>query len=163
MKKLISTLLACVFLWQAMPLNVIAEAVNPFPTAQELSAALDEAVTLAALEDLYRPYKPKRRTRASMAKEKGLGPLADLLYAQELREGELLALAAEYINEEKGVSSAADALAGASDIIAEGISDNAELRKFLRELLGKIGLLNSLAAKEEDSVYRLYYEFSQPI
>mgnify|MGYP003301852866 CR=1 FL=1 len=130
---------------------------------EKLAAAIDAAVTLAEVEDLYRPYKPKRRTRATIAKEKGLEPLAAEILSQSKDLHDLETLASAYINEEKGVMSAADALAGASDIIAEGISDNAELRKTLRELLGKIGLLNSAAAKEEDSVYRLYYEFSQPI
>ena len=130
---------------------------------EELAAAIDAALTLAEVEDLYRPYKPKRRTRATIAKEKGLEPLAAEILSQSKDLHDLEVLAAAYINEEKGVASAADALAGASDIIAEGISDNAELRKTLRELLGKIGLMNSTAAKEEDSVYRLYYEFSQPI
>ncbi len=129
----------------------------------ELAAAIDGAATLAEVEDLYRPYKPKRRTRATIAREKGLEPLADLLLSQakELPAPEELAKA--YVSEEKGVATAEAALAGASDIIAEGISDHAELRKILREMLMKVGLLNSAAAKEEDSVYRLYYEFSQPV
>ena len=130
---------------------------------EELSAALDEAATLAALEDLYRPYKPKRRTRASMAKEKGLGPLAELLYAQELREGELTALAAEYINEELGVESAEAALQGASDIIAEAISDDAAIRGDLKQLYRSRGEAGSSALTEEDSVYKQYYDFHEPL
>ena len=128
---------------------------------EELGAAIDEAQTLAALEDIYRPYKQKRRTRATAAREKGLEPLALALFEQgrELPAPEMLA--AEYIDPEKGVETAADALAGASDIVAELISDDAEIRKTLRELIWRSGLLSTKAAKEEDSVYRLYYDFTQ--
>ncbi len=128
----------------------------------ELSAAIDNAKTLAEVEDLYRPYKQKRRTRATVAREKGLEPLADKLFAQE-KTGDIMALAAEYIDAEKGVETSEDALAGASDIIAENISDDAEIRKKLRTVMNKKALLVSSAAKEEDSVYRLYYEFSAAI
>ena len=130
---------------------------------EELSAAIDSAATLAELEDLYRPYKPKRRTRASMAKEKGLGPLAELLFAQGRDCPEPMEEAANYIDAEKGVATAEDALAGASDIIAETISDDAALRRRLRELIRRSGVLRSQNAKEEDSVYRLYYDFSQNV
>ena len=130
---------------------------------EELSAAIDSAATLAELEDLYRPYKPKRRTRASMAKEKGLGPLAELLFAQGRDCPEPMEEAANYIDAEKGVSTAEEALAGASDIIAETISDDAALRRRLRELIRRSGVLRSQNAKEEDSVYRLYYDFSQNV
>ncbi|MBO5555931.1 MAG: RNA-binding transcriptional accessory protein, partial [Oscillospiraceae bacterium] len=130
---------------------------------EELSAALDAAATLAELEDLYRPYKQKRRTRATMAKERGLEPLAELLFAQRRDCPDPETAAAAYVDAEKGVETVADALAGASDVIAEQISDDAALRKKLRELIGRIGKLHSQAATEEDSVYRLYYEFSQPI
>ena len=130
---------------------------------EELSAAIDSAATLAELEDLYRPYKPKRRTRASMAKEKGLGPLAELLFAQGRDCPEPMEAAANYIDAEKGVSTAEEALAGASDIIAETISDDAALRRRLRELIRRSGVLRSQNAKEEDSVYRLYYGFSQNV
>ena len=130
---------------------------------EELSAAIENAATLAELEDLYRPYKPKRRTRATIAKEKGLEPLAELLFAQKRDCPEPLEEAAKYINEEKGVSTAKEALAGASDIIAERISDDAALRKRLRELFHRSGLLRAKAAGEDDSVYRLYYDFSQPL
>ena len=130
---------------------------------EELSAAIENAATLAELEDLYRPYKPKRRTRATIAKEKGLEPLAELLFAQKRDCPEPLEEAAKYINEEKGVSTAEEALAGASDIIAERISDDAALRKRLRELFHRSGLLRAKAAGEDDSVYRLYYDFSQPL
>ena len=129
----------------------------------ELSAAIDAAQTLAEVEDLYRPYKPKRRTRATVAKEKGLEPLAALLFAQERGCPQPADAAVEYISAEKGVETAADALQGANDIVAEWISDDAAIRRSLRELLEKRGTLRSLAATEEDSVYRLYYDFEQPI
>jgi len=130
---------------------------------EELASAIDKAATLAEVEDLYRPYKQKRRTRATIAKEKGLEPLAELLFAQGPDCPEPLAEAANYIDAEKGVETAEDALAGASDIIAEQISDDADLRKRLRELLMKNGKLVSTAAVEEDTVYRLYYDFSQAL
>ena len=130
---------------------------------EELSVALDGAATLAELEDLYRPYKQKRRTRATMAKEKGLEPLAELLFAQRRDCPSPEAAAVDYVDGEKGVETVEDALAGASDIIAEQISDDAALRKKLRELIGRIGKLRSQAATEEDSVYQLYYDFAQPV
>ena len=129
----------------------------------ELAAALDAAQTLAEVEDLYRPYKPKRRTRATVAREKGLEPLAALLFAQERDCPRPEAAAADYLDAEKGVETLADALQGANDIIAEWISDDAAVRRSLRELLEKRGTLRSLAATEEDSVYRLYYDFEQPL
>ena len=129
----------------------------------ELSAAIDEAATLAALEDLYRPYKPKRRTRATIAKEKELEPLAAALFAQggDLPAPE--ALAADYVNAEKGVETVEDALSGASDIVAELISDDAEIRKKLRGFIESSAYLVSRAATEDDSVYRLYYDFKQRV
>ncbi len=127
----------------------------------ELSEAIDSAQTLAVLEDLYRPYKQKRRTRATVAKEKGLEPLALALFAQSAELPAPEELAADYIDPDKGVETAEDALAGASDIIAEMISDDAEIRKMLREFIAATGVLRSQAAKDEDSVYRLYYDFSQ--
>ena len=127
----------------------------------ELRASIEKAVTLAELEDLYRPYKQKRRTRATVAREKGLAPLAELLLQQGRDCPEPMIAAADYVDAEKGVASAEEALAGASDIIAEAISDDANLRKQLRELLHRQGKLVSAAATEEDSVYRLYYDFSQ--
>ena len=129
----------------------------------ELAAAIDAAQTLAEVEDLYRPYKPKRRTRATVAKEKGLEPLAALLFAQERDCPRPEDAAAAYIDAEKGVETLANALQGANDIIAEWISDDAAVRRSLRELLEKRGTLRSLAATEEDSVYRLYYDFEQPL
>ena len=130
---------------------------------EELDKAIDECETLAALEDIYRPFKPKRRTRATVAKEKGLEPLALQLFAQTADLPAPEELAEEYINGEKGVENVEDALAGASDIIAEMISDDAGIRKMLREFIGRNASLVSKAAVEEDSVYRLYYDFSQPV
>ena len=137
---------------------------NQGKLTEELSAAIDAASTLAEVEDLYRPYKQKRRTRATMAREKGLEPLAELAFsigpAVDLEQA-----AQDYINPEKGVETAEDALQGASDIIAEVISDDADVRKLLRELYWRrASLVSCAAAKEpEDSVYRLYYEFSSPL
>ena len=131
----------------------------------ELTAAVNAAVTLAEVEDLYRPYKQKRRTRATVAKEKGLEPLAALLFAQD-REGPAPEEAASaYIDPEKGVEGVEEALQGANDIIAEWISDDAELRKKLRGLYQAKGFLTSRKASDdtEDSVYRLYYDFKAPL
>ena len=128
---------------------------------EALAAAIDDAPTLAALEDIYRPYKPKRRTRATIAREKGLGALAETLLAQSAGLPAPEELAREYTDAEKGVETVADALSGASDIVAELISDDAEIRKTLRALIWGGAVLVSKAAKEEDSVYRLYYDFSQ--
>ena len=129
----------------------------------ELSAAIDEAATLAVLEDIYRPYKPKRRTRATIAKEKGLEPLALQLFAQEKGLPSPEELAEAFIDSEKSVSSVEEALAGASDIIAEMISDDAQIRQILREYINASGLIVSQNTTEEDSVYRLYYDFSEKI
>lgn len=129
----------------------------------ELSAQIDRATTLAEVEDLYRPYKQKRHTRATMAKEKGLEPLAILLFEQERNLGSPEALAADYINPEKGVESIEDALSGTSDIIAEMVSDDADARRRLRELMMSRGLLTATGEKEEDSVYSLYYQFEKPL
>ena len=133
----------------------------------ELAKAIDEAATLAEVEDLYRPYKPKRRTRATIAKEKGLEPLADAIFAQTLKMDAPEVLAQAYIDPEKGVETIEDALAGASDILAERISDDADVRKSLRTLMNRRGTARSAAAKDEEdektAVYRQYFEFSQPI
>ena len=129
----------------------------------ELSSTIDRAATLAEIEDLYRPYKQKRRTRASVAREKGLTPLAESIFEQKRNAEKPEALALEYLNPEQGVESVEDALAGASDIIAEEISDDAALRKTMRALLQRTALLCSEAASDEDSVYRLYYDFSRPV
>ena len=131
---------------------------------EDLSAALDAAATLAEVEDLYRPYKQKRRTRASMAREKGLEPLAALAAARGPAV-DLERAAQDYVDPEKGVETVEAALQGASDILAEEISDRADLRKELRQLYLRRGVLTSKAAgkEPEDSVYRLYYDFKCPV
>ena len=132
---------------------------------EALSTAIDAAATLAEVEDLYRPYKQKRRTRATVAREKGLEPLAALLFAQGRDCSEPLLVAAGYVDPEKGVETPEQALQGASDIVAEQISDDAALRKRLRALWWSKGVLISTAAKKDqgDSVYRLYYDFKTPV
>ena len=126
-----------------------------------LRRAVEAAGTLAEVEDLYRPYRPKRRTRATVAREKGLEPLTAELFRQDGRAPTLLAKG--YINPELGVETAEEALAGASDILAEEISDDAAIRKDLRQLMARRAVLTSRAASPEtDSVYRLYYDFSCP-
>ena len=129
----------------------------------ELRAALAAAATLAELEDIYRPFRPKRRTRATIARERGLDGLAQALLLQQPIKGTLETLAAPYINNEKDVPDAESALAGARDIIAEAISDDAALRKVLRGLLMRDGVLTACAAKEEDSVYSMYYAYSERV
>ena len=138
---------------------------NQGKLTEELAAAIDGAATLAEVEDLYRPYKPKRRTRATVAREKGLQPLADLLFAQESDCPAPEQAAAEFVDPEKGVETVADALQGAGDIIAEAISDDADVRKRLRSLYWARAALTSRKAKEDtpDSVYRLYYDFRTPV
>ena len=136
---------------------------NQGKLTQELSAAIDQAQTMTEVEDLYRPYKQKRRTRGSMAREKGLAPLAEAIFAQDGQDPAVLA--EEYIDPEKGVSSIEEALQGASDIIAEDLSDDADIRKRLREVVMRKGFLTCKVEEgaEEDGVYKLYYDFSQPI
>ena len=130
----------------------------------EIQAAIDAAQTITEVDDIYRPFRPHRKTRASVARERGLEPLADLLYAQEPSYEPAIEVQAEaYIDEEKGVASAEDALQGAKDIIAENISDNAEFRKEIRRLTFEFGILSTKQAKEEDSVYAQYYEYSEPL
>ncbi len=128
----------------------------------QLEEAVNSAKTIMELDDIYRPYRPKRRTRATIAKEKGLEPLAMLISEQKSSFDPFLA-AKDYINEEKQVSDEEDALAGAMDIIAETISDNADYRKRIRMMTYKSGVLYVKAAKEEDSVYRMYYDYSEPV
>ena len=130
----------------------------------ELVAAIDAAQTMTEVDDIYRPFRPKRKTRASVARERGLEPLADLLFEQLPDYGKTLdELAAEYIDEEKGVADAATALAGARDIIAENISDNASCRKSVRTLTMEYGVLVSKDAGEGTSVYEQYYDFSEKV
>ena len=133
---------------------------------EELSLALDNAKTLSELEDIYRPYKPKRRTRATIAKEKGLEPLAQQIFTQGKELPPMEELAQDYVNPDLGVNTPEEALAGASDIIAEMISDDAKIRKELRKVMEKQALVRSTVAKdkeEEGEVYRMYFDFSQPL
>lgn len=130
----------------------------------EISAALDAAVTVTEIDDIYRPFRPKRKTRASVAKEKGLEPLAIAIYEQKADSPAPIELAADYINEEKGVETAEDALKGALDIIAENISDDADIRRRLRNLFTVLGVVSSTAKNPEvQSVYTNYYEYSEPV
>lgn len=129
----------------------------------ELASAIASAQTLAALDDLYRPYRPKRRTRASVAREKGLEPLAEALLAARGPSPAPEELAQPYINSDKGVETAQDALAGASDIIAEDLSDDAALRGRLRALLHRTGVIRTAGCDENDTVYTMYHDFSEPV
>ena len=129
----------------------------------EISLALDKAETLSELEDIYRPYRPKRKTRASVAKEKGLEPLAEIILKQESK-CDPVAVAEKYVDEEKGIANVEDALQGAMDIIAETVSDNAEIRKRIRNLANVNGVISSVAVDaEKDSVYRQYYDYKEPV
>ena len=128
----------------------------------EITKAVENAKTLTELEDIYRPYRPKRKTRASIAREKGLEPLSVIIMEQEFT-GDIMEEAAKYINEEKGVSSAQDAIDGAKDIIAEDISDNADFRKNIRRLTYMNSAIASKQGKGENSVYQMYYEYSEPV
>lgn len=129
----------------------------------EIALALENAKTMAELEDIYRPYKPKRKTRASIAKEKGLLPLAEMIFEQSPDSPYPIDMAADFVNPEKEVNTPEEALQGALDIIAEMISDNAQIRGNLREYYLDKAILSSSAAKEEDSVYSMYYEFSEAV
>ena len=132
----------------------------------EISEAIDNAKILTELEDIYRPFKPHRKTRASVAREKGLEPLAQLIMEQrESYEPSIEETALEYVNEEKGVNSAEEALAGACDIIAEDVSDDAENRKEIRALTFEYGTIVSKKAAEDigDTPYNMYYEFSEKV
>ena len=128
----------------------------------ELLEKINNAKTLTELEDIYRPYRPKRRTKATIAKEKGLEPLSEIILEQAIGEEDFNEKVNSFIDPEKEVNSIDDAIAGAMDIIAETISDNAEFRKEIRAITLKEAALKSVAAKEEDSVYRLYYDYSEP-
>lgn len=129
----------------------------------ELTAAIENAATLSALDDIYRPYRPKRRTRASMAREKGLEPLADAILSARNGSPSLEALAQPYVSEEKGVSGTDAALAGASDIIAENLSDDATLRGRLRDIIQKTGIIRSASDNADDTTYTMYHDFSEPV
>ncbi len=136
---------------------------NQGKLTEELAAAIDAAATMTEVEDLYRPYKQKRRTRGSIAREKGLEPLAAAIFAQDGQDP--VKLAEGYIDPEKGVNTVEEALQGASDIIAEDLSDDADIRKNLRALVTRRGVFTckSVEEAEEDGVYKLYYDFSQNI
>ncbi|MBE6715902.1 MAG: RNA-binding transcriptional accessory protein [Ruminococcaceae bacterium] len=129
----------------------------------ELRDAIMAAETLAVLEDLYRPYKQKRRTRATVAKEKGLEPLALEILAQDKTEGTLEEMAEPFLDEEKDVRSIEEALQGANDIIAEIMSDSPEIRHDLKEIVSNKGIIGSSAKTEEDSVYSMYYDYSEAV
>lgn len=130
---------------------------------EELKAQILAAETLVVVEDLYRPYRPKRRTRATIAKEKGLEPLAAVITLQKTKEP-IENIAKEYVSEEKGVTDVKEAIDGAKDIIAESISDEADFRSWIRRITMKKGNLTSAAKKpEEESVYEMYYEFEEPV
>lgn len=129
----------------------------------EITHSIQNAKTLAEVEDIYRPFKPKKRTKATIAKEKGLEPLAQIIFAQELKTGSIRELVAPYISEEKGVADEKEALEGALHIVAENISDDPQIRKLLKAFLYRTGVISSKQAKEEDSVYRMYYEYSEAV
>lgn len=130
---------------------------------EKLQSDLDAAATLAQLEDIYRPYRPKRRTRASIAKEKGLEPLANALMLQQRNMMAPETIALRYVNAEKGVETAEDALQGAMDIIAEVVSDDAAVRTKLKTYYHQTAMVATAAAKDEDSTYRMYYDHREPL
>lgn len=129
----------------------------------ELKDKIESALTLSELEDIYRPYKPKRRTRATIAAEKGLEPLADLIFLQSEKRGNPADFAEKYIDPEKGVNTAEEALGGAADIIAERISDDADIRKAVRSVSIAEGIIRTSAKTDEDSVYSMYYDYAEPV
>ena len=130
----------------------------------EVAAAIDNAQTITEVDDIYRPFRPHRKTRASVAKERGLEPLSEIILAQQdVYEPSLEEIAAQFVDEEKGVDSAEAAIAGACDIIAESVSDNAEYRKTVRKVTFDMGYITTKAATEEDSVYAQYYDYSDKI
>ena len=139
--------------------HAIAEQGN---LTEELAMKLDAAETQTEIDDIYRPFRPKRRTRASIAKEKGLQPLADMIWGQKLI-GTLEDFAAVFVDAEKGVETIVDAIQGAKDILAEQISDDADLRKTLREATVQYGALLSKKSKDEPSVYEMYYDYQEPL
>ena len=129
---------------------------------EELKQDIEKAVTLSELEDIYRPYKQKKKTRATVAKAKGLEPLATIIYMQSEKK-DIYEIAKEYINEEKQVNSVDEAINGALDIIAENVSDNAEYRKRIKKLCFREAVIISKGAKEEKSPYEMYYDFAETI
>ena len=130
----------------------------------EIALAIANAQTITEVDDIYRPFRPHRKTRASVAKEKGLEPLAELILKQDRSYDPIIEIQAEsYINEELGVNSAEEALNGACDIIAENVSDNADYRKTIRKITFDTGLISTKGATEEDSVYAQYYDHTEQI
>ena len=133
----------------------------------EIAAAIEAAVTLVEVEDIYRPFRPKRKTRASVAKEKGLEPLSEILYRQDMFDGDIYEIAAQYVDEQKGVASVEEALGGAMDIVAETVSDNAEFRKRIRALTFDHAVIAAKKAGEDDKaegrVYSMYFDFAEPV
>ncbi len=143
--------------------EIISSITEQEKMTDDIAKAIEAAMTLVEVEDIYRPFKPKRKTRASVAREKGLETLAEMLIAQD-KKTDPISEAAAYVNEEKGVAAAEDALQGAMDIIAEDISDNAVLRKRLREVFFKEGTISSKAAAEDSNeVYKNYFEYAEPV
>ena len=143
--------------------EVIASITEQDKMTDEIMAAIEKATVLVEVEDIYRPFRPKRKTRASVAREKGLEPLAEYILAQD-KASDPAAEAVNYIDEEKSVASAEEALQGAMDIIAEDVSDNAELRKYLRTLFSQVGRVVSKASDDSaETVYENYYDFSEPV
>lgn len=143
--------------------QVIASVRDQEKLTPELETKIKEAQTLVAVEDLYRPYKPKRRTRATVAKEKGLEPLADLISMQMIMEP-LESAVLDYISEEKGVATVQEAMDGARDILAERISDQAEYRSYIRDITMNRGIIQSSARNEKaESVYEMYYNYEEPL
>lgn len=130
---------------------------------KELEKDIDKAETLQRLDDLYRPYRKKRRTRATIAKEKGLEPLADIILDQEIEKEELEKLLETYVDEEKEVMNVEEALEGAEDIIAEIVADDANYRRGIKNIMEKTGIINSEAIEEEDSVYSMYYDYNEAV
>ncbi|MDO5125007.1 MAG: Tex family protein [Ruminococcus sp.] len=143
--------------------EITASIIEQEKMTDEIASAIEKAVTLVEVEDIYRPFKPKRKTRASIAREKGLEPLAEIIMLQVMSTEPYIE-ALKYVDAEKGVDCAETAVAGALDIIAEDVSDNAGLRKYLRQLFAQIGRIVSKAADEEaETVYENYYDFSEPV
>lgn len=143
--------------------EVVSSITEQNKMTDEIAAAIEKAVTLVEVEDIYRPFKPKRKTRASIAREKGLEPLAELIISQDESINPDTE-AERFISQEKGVETAEKAIAGAMDIIAENVSDNAALRKYLRNLFSQIGRIVSKASDEDaETVYENYYDFSEAV
>ena len=143
--------------------KIIATIEEQGKMTDELKQSILNAATLTELEDIYRPYRPKRKTRASVAKEKGLEPLAQFIYSGESDESAVNSKASEFISEEKGVETVEDALQGAKDIIAENISDDADIRKRLRAVFSYNAVISSKAAKDDLGVYEIYGDFAENV